>query len=258
MKKHFKLKNVTIGSDLELFIKDKNGDLLSAVGMFGGTKDEPKYIEEGCYIQEDNILLEANIPPVTELSEFIGYINYIKGYISKNYPDIDLHYSSSEMPGFDLLSSDGARTFGCDPVSIVDYDENGDEIPKEIYIQEAEMKSFNRLRTGGFHIHFGYDNPTKEISREIVKLFEKNVTLPLLNKDIDKHHRRSSYGKAGEYRIKPYGLECRSLGSAFLKNDDTLKEVWEGIQKTIQDFNNGERVSKQEFEIIKDIINTHE
>jgi hypothetical protein len=109
----------------------------------------------------------------------------------------------------------------------------------------------------GFHIHIGYKNPTQKISREIVKLFEKNVTLQLLKIDIDENNRREFYGKCGEYRIKPYGLECRSLGSALLKDENTLKLVWDGVQKTITEFNNGERVSTEEFEIIKDLINNY-
>lgn len=258
MKKNFQLNNITIGSDLELFIKDKEtGCLESAIGIFGGTKDEPKYIGEGCYVQEDNILLEANIPPVTSFDDFYKYISYIKNYVNENYPNLELVYSSSEKASAMLLIDAKAREFGCDPVLIIDYNEEGDVIPEFEFDMFIESKRNSNLRTGGFHIHFGYDNPTTEINRQLVMLYEKNVTLPLLYLDVDNYHRRQSYGKAGEYREKPYGLECRSLGSALLKDESTLKLVWDGIQKTISDFNQGERVSKQEFEIIKDIINTH-
>ena len=57
MKKHFKLENITIGSDLEMFITDHDNNLQSAIGVFGGTKENPKYIGELCYIQEDNIFV---------------------------------------------------------------------------------------------------------------------------------------------------------------------------------------------------------
>lgn len=258
MNQHFKLKNLTIGSDLELFIKDsKTGKLASAVGVFGGTKKEPRYINNLCYIQEDNILAEANIPPVTTFEDFKNYINYIKGYITNNYPQYLIHYSSSERATPDLLASDGAKTFGCEPVLIVDYNDDGDIIPEDEFEESVMEKQFSPIRVGGFHIHFGYDNHTLEISREIVKLFEKNVTLKLLNLEHDPYHRRSFYGKAGEYRLKPYGLECRSLGSSLLKDDNSLKQVWDAVQETITQFNQGERVSKQEFQIIKEIINTH-
>lgn len=257
MSRNFKLEEITIGSDLEMFITDQDNNLQSAIGVFGGTKTEPKYIGELCYIQEDNILVEANIPPVDNFNDFYKYISYIKSYINTNYPEYKLKYSSSEIASLDLLLNEKAREFGCEPVLIVDYNKKGDIIPDHDFEIGIADKQFSNKRTGGFHIHIGYKNPTQKISREIVKLFEKNVTLPLLKEDVDEHNRREFYGKAGEYRIKSYGLECRSLGSAFLKDETTLRKVWDGVQKTIQDFNNGERVSKQEFEIIKDIIDNY-
>lgn len=250
-----KLNNVTIGSDLEFFITDSENNIISGINRFGGTKDKPKYIGEGCYIQEDNILGEANIPPVVTKQDFIKYINYIKNYVNEVHPDVKILYSSSEYMPPELSLDAKANIFGCDPSLIVDYNDEGDEIPEFEHEQMIEQKTMSLLRTGGFHIHIGYDNPTQEKSREIVKLFEKNVTLPLMKYDIDKYNRRQSYGKAGEYRIKPYGLECRSLGSALLRDDELLSLVWDGVMKTIEDFNSGERVSKQEFEIIKEIIN---
>jgi hypothetical protein len=258
MKKHFKLQNVTIGTDLEMFLKDKStGELASAIGVFGGTKSEPRSIGNLCYIQEDNILVEANIPPVTCFEDFFKYITYIKQYIADNYPQFDLHFSSSEIAPRELLYDQAARTFGCDPVLIVDYNEDGDVIPEHEFEEQRMAKEFDSLRTGGFHIHFGYDDPNSETNREIVKLFERNVTLPLLQYDNDQHDRRQSYGKSGEYREKSSGLECRSVGSYFLKDESTIKQVWDGVEQTINDFNNGDRVSKQEFEIIKEIIDTH-
>ena len=258
MKKHFKLENITIGSDLEMFIKNsETGELASAIGVFGGTKKEPKYIGELCYIQEDNILVEANIPPVTNFPDFYKYISYIKNYVNTNYPQFMLHYSSSERAPLNLLLNDKAREFGCEPVLIVDYNNDGDVIPDDEFEMGIADKQYSNKRTGGFHLHFGYNNPTPEVNREIVKLFERNVTLPLLKHDIDEHNRREFYGKAGEYREKPYGLECRSIGSYFLKDESTMKMVWDGVQKTIQDFNQGDRVSKNEFAIIKDLINNY-
>lgn len=258
MEKRFKLDNLTIGTDLELFLKNREtGELESAIGLFGGTKKEPKYIGNLCYIQEDNILVEANIPPVTSFDEFFKYISYIKHYITENHPNLELHYSSSEMATPFLLLEPKAREFGCEPVLIVDYNEEGDVVPDNDFEESILEKQNSNIRVGGFHIHFGYDNNSPEISREIVKLFEKNVTLKLMNEEYDPYNRRQFYGKAGEYRLKPYGLECRSLGSSLLKDEISLKKVWDCIQDTVTQFNQGERVGKQEFKIIKELINTN-
>lgn len=257
MKNNFKLKNITIGSDLEMFVTDHDGNLESVIGVIGGTKTKPKYIGELCDIQEDNILVEGNIPPVTSFEDFYKYIEYIKSYVNINHPQFVLKYTSSEMAPMHILADERAKTFGCEPVLIIDYNDEGDVIPYDEFEMSIADKQYSRKRTGGFHIHIGYEDPSAEVSREIVKLFEKNVTLQLLSEDVDDHNRREFYGKAGEYRLKPYGLECRSVGSAFLKDETTLRKVWDGVQKTITEFNNGERVSREEFSIIKEIIDTY-
>ena len=169
MKKHFKLENITIGSDLEMFIKNSETDeLASAVGVFGGTKKEPKYIGELCYIQEDNILVEANIPPVTNFPDFYKYISYIKNYINTNYPQFTLHYSSSEIAPLNLLLNGKAREFGCDPVLIVDYNNNGDVIPDDEFDQFSPSLTF-----GNLHLHYIF------IGRHFLEMFDaKDMVCP--------------------------------------------------------------------------------
>jgi len=53
-----KINNPTVGSDFEMFICDKDGNLISGVGLIGGTKEEPLSIGERCYRQEDNVMGE--------------------------------------------------------------------------------------------------------------------------------------------------------------------------------------------------------
>lgn len=148
MKKHFKLEKITIGSDLEMFITDHDDNLQSAIGVFGGTKKEPKYIGELCYIQEDNILVEANIPPVDNFEDFYKYISYIKSYINENHSEYKLKYSSSEIAPLNLLLNEKAREFGCEPVLIVDYNKNGDVIPDNEFDEGIEIKRQSSKRTG--------------------------------------------------------------------------------------------------------------
>jgi hypothetical protein len=148
MKKHFKLEEITIGSDLEMFITDHDDNLQSAIGVFGGTKKEPKYIGELCHIQEDNILVEANIPPVDNFEDFYKYISYIKSYINENHSEYKLKYSSSEIAPMNLLFNEKAREFGCEPVLIVDYDNNNDIIPDNDFEESIEIKRQSNKRTG--------------------------------------------------------------------------------------------------------------
>ena len=248
------LKNVTIGTDAEVFMK--YGDTVcSVIGLIGGSKKEPRDIGNKCFMQEDNILAEFNIPPITLKSEFVKYINYCKDWLEVNVPELEMHFSSSEIVEDFILYDSKANEFGCEPDCVVDlFPDRDDNTPDEHEAINVKRMS-NLLRTSGFHIHFGYDNPNRETNREIVKLFEKYVTLPLMDKDLDIHNRRSMYGQSGSYREKPYGVECRSLGGYFIKDNEHIEMVWDCIHDVVSKYNEGERISKEEFAEIKNKVN---
>lgn len=219
-----------IGSDPEIFVVNEDDTLSSSIGIFKGTKDNPIDIGEGCFVQEDNILVEFNIPPVTNLEDFLKSMNYSKNYIETILAPLGkkLYYSSSEIATEELLKQEGAKVFGCSPsfnvvtesVSCLDINQLDSEVAK--------------IRSSGFHIHLGYDNPTEEHNDRLVLCFELFVTLPLLNSDNDKYNRRKLYGLLGDSRTKDYGVECRSLGGYFLKDDSTLTLLWKQIQKALE------------------------
>ena len=66
-----------VGADPELFLADKTGKkILSAIGKIGGTKENPIQVEKmhkGFCYQEDNVLVEYNIPPVCSPEQFIKH-----------------------------------------------------------------------------------------------------------------------------------------------------------------------------------------
>lgn len=252
-----KLTNVTIGTDAEVFLKYED-TVISAIGLIGGSKKEPRDIGNKCFMQEDNILAEFNIPPITTKKEFLDYINYCKDWLDINFPELTLHFSSSEMIEDFILSDIKAKEFGCEPDLVVDFSDKSDSMNIDDFEKLNQKRADKLMRTSGFHIHIGYDNPNMETNREIVKLFEKYVTMPLVLEDLDILNRREMYGVSGSYRNKSYGVECRSLGGYFLKSDETINKVWDLIQLVISKFNEGERVNKQEFQKIKQIINNKE
>jgi hypothetical protein len=231
-----------IGSDPELFLKDENNNIASVIGLIGGTKYEPMNIGNECSIQEDNILAEFNIPPVNTFNHFLSSIEYCKSYISTLIASkgLSLHYSSSEMINELILLEPEAQLMGCSPsINIITKTEShlqAWEIPKEL----------QNLRTSGFHIHFGYNEPNEEFNSRLVLCFEICTTLPLVSFDHDPFDRRQFYGKFGDCRFKDYGVECRSLGGYFLKDPDTIKKVWEGIENTMALFNS--KISTKELE----------
>ena len=162
------LRNIMIGSDPELFLIDKTSNkIISSIGIIPGVKGEAwrdESMPEGYGLQIDNILAEFNIPPVIykygdkARQEFIAEMNYMKdfirGYIQKINPNLDIYCAASAIVEPDQLQSDEAKLFGCSP----DYN---------VYTQGKNPKPDvpkDGLRSAGMHIHVGYDNPNVDAS----------------------------------------------------------------------------------------------
>ena len=93
-------------------------------------------------------------------------------------------------------------------------------------------------RGAGFHIHCGYNNQNIETSLSLIKYFDAYVGLTSLLYDSDVR-RRQFYGKAGAFRLQPWGFEYRSLSSAMMANTDLIKFVYNQAIKAIHAFNHG-------------------
>lgn len=65
----------------------------------------------------------------------------------------------------------------------------------------------------------------------------------LYDKDV---RRRSLYGKAGCFRLCPYGFEYRVLSSAMMKDVKSLQFVWNQIIRAIKAYNRQERLISPE------------
>ena len=230
------LNNITIGADPELFlINSKTGEVVSSIGIIPGEKGNAYRSDdmpEGYGLEIDNILAEFNIPPVRSKESFIEAITYMKNYIKKfikaKNPNLDILCKASMMVNEDQLQSPEAKLFGCS----VDYN---------AYTEEPNPKpqgERTNLRSAGFHIHIGYDDCNVDTSLLLIKYLDMYLGVPSVLKD-DDTKRRSLYGKAGCFRLTPYGLEYRVLSSYFLSTKTTLTWVWNGIFKAIKAYHNG-------------------
>ena len=211
--------NVTIGSDPEVFIcNTKTKKVVSAIDLIPGAKGAPytEGLPEGYGLQTDNILAEFNIPPVRDKNSFIHHIEFMKDYIRnfvKNInPDLDiLCQASAKVPAKELKHPQ-AKEFGCMP----DYC---------IYHEGPNVVSSAKnttLRSCGFHIHIGYENPNIDTSLNILRYIDAYVGIPSILYDTDSE-RRKLYGKAGCFRLTDYGFEYRTLSSYWI-NDRTRLE----------------------------------
>ena len=225
-----KLLNLTIGADPELFIiNTKTKKVVSAVGLIPGKKGNPwksDDMPEGFGLETDNILAEFNIPPVKDGISFINNIQYMQNYIDRFVkainPDLGIRCAASQVVPVSELQSEQARMFGCD----VDYN---------AYTQEPNEKprgEVTNIRSGGMHIHIGYENPDVDTSLTLIKYLDAYLGVPSILKDKDKK-RRTLYGKAGCFRLTDYGCEYRTLSSAMMNSTARLNFVWKQLSKAI-------------------------
>lgn len=220
-----------LGADPELFLKDASEAYISAIGLIGGSKEQPRPLEigPGFMVQEDNVAIEYNIPPAGSRDEFDNNIDKIMKFLSMEVQKIGLHFDSSSAVSFpkEQLLHPMAQKFGCDP----DYNawKEGKRNPRP----KANDPS---LRTCGGHVHIGYDF---ESETDLIE-FIKHMDLFTLGSIImDKGElRKELYGKAGCYRPKSYGGEYRSLSNFWIFKPEYRNWVWESTEMAMDAWKN--------------------
>jgi hypothetical protein len=101
------------------------------------------------------------------------------------------------------------KVFGCSPT-------------RNIY--EPEFKRVSglreRFRAAGGHIHMSLSKVQQQNIETIVKLMDivAGNTCVLVDRDPDNARRRKNYGRAGEHRVKSYGVEYRVLSNFWLRS----------------------------------------
>lgn len=241
----------TIGSDPELFIcNNKTKKVVSAIDKIPGHKDDPftDGLPEGFGLQTDNILAEFNIPPVTEEREFIHNIEFMKDFIRSKVkeinPDFDvLCQASSKVPAKELKHPQ-AREFGCDPDFCI-YSKGPNVVGNA---------ARSTLRSAGFHIHIGYPEHNIDTSLTMLRYIDAFVGIPSLLYDTDTE-RRSLYGKAGCFRLQPYGFEYRTLSSFWIANPSRLRFIWKQVMYALHAYECGYNLPSPQ--VVQDTINNN-
>ena len=214
-----KLENVTVGADPEVFVADNRGNITSAIGKVGGSKEYPRPVNNGG-VQEDNVLAEFNINPAKSKIEFVCNITDVMHELKNILQNNDLqpvvipsyNFTPEEIQGF----GSEALEFGCSP-------EWNAWDSKKMPMPKGDKSS---LRTAGGHVHIGYDNPDGLTNENLVKMLDFTLALPSLFIDTDKL-RRKLYGKAGSMRHKQYGVEYRTLSNFWLNSDELMSWVYD-------------------------------
>jgi hypothetical protein len=253
-------KSFTIGTDIEKFVVDEEGNSVSVEGKLGGSKKEPLDIGQGCNRQEDCVLAEFGIPPVMygEVDKFVNYLEYCNHVGNKILNPQGLYLLSGSSRHFSAkeLATEQAMTFGCDPSWNV-YTQNTSVIP--------DPEDVGSLRSAGFHIHIGfpanfYKNEYDYIqaTEKIIKLMDLNLGVPSIIMDMDTE-RRQIYGKPGDFRFRyvtkdVFVLEYRSLGGGLLGCKESIQYVFNQTCKVIDDFLQGIEVPQKMEQEIQDCM----
>jgi hypothetical protein len=238
-----------IGCDPEIFVGDSNGPR-SIVGRVGGTKDCPRAlpIGEGFGVQEDNVALEFNVPPSNSKEMFVKNVGDAMQFLDILVQDQQLHFlkdSAISFPDAELQTME-AQTFGCDP----DYNVyTGRKNPRP----KAQDKN---LRSCGGHIHIGvmgtkYENVD---IRDVIRWIDLTAGVPSVLMD-NGLLRKQLYGKAGAYRIKPYGGEYRSLSNFWVFDEATREWAYDATERALEMVYNGVNINNIGDEVRSTIDN---
>lgn len=103
-------------------------------------------------------------------------------------------------------------------------------------------------------MHLGYNGNSIDNSLLILRYFDLYLGVPSVLIDPDTE-RRSLYGKAGCFRLTPYGLEYRSLSSYMMKDKKMLAWVWNQVINAITAYNKRRNLPRPEH--IIESINTN-
>lgn len=220
----------SLGADPELFFCGiVGGEPVPMCGKVGGTKMKPKRLPGmgvGYCIQEDNVMVEFNIPPARSITTFCQHIQTglagVEEYVRKLHPNLHISTKCAELFRVsDLAETKGAMEFGCSP----DFDSynNSEPNPKINPISLIEGK--NAWRFAGGHIHFAYSQKIPHFV--IANLMDAFVGLRMVPYD-KQGKRRTMYGTAGRFRPTSYGIEYRTLSNSWIFHSGITQIVADG------------------------------
>lgn len=260
-----------IGADPELFVQDVEGKVIPICGKIGGTKEKPLIInhlieaqfgpdggrrgrdpidKEGDYaIQEDNVMLEFNIPAYKERSNFQEAISRMMAVLEGTVliPH-NLHIRYDVMHTFkaeDIAPFPQALTIGC--LSDMDAYAEGGTFERPTF--SATTFGNHRFCGGHIHVQYNHDNVPRNVFAQFMDLFAE---LPFLRWDKQKM-RRMFYGQPGLYREKPYGIEYRTTSNFWLSQkfrESHLSQLAENVLSLGRMANNGPEELRRAYEKI--------
>ena len=231
---------IKIGCDPEVFLKDRiTGAIVSAYGLFPGTKEEPFPVDKGG-IQVDGNALEFNIDPAESEDDFVTNIQTVMAQMRDIVESVDpnLEIVFEPVARFDprdwAMIPFEAKVLGCDP----DYNTDGT-------VKDAPDILMTPIRTGSGHVHIGYDGDQEDFNLKLRLADHVSTKLMCIAEaweTEDSKERRKYYGNRA-HRPKPYGIEERSLDNIWLTSEEYMRQVYRTTVSATEDVLNGSAFS---------------
>ena len=199
---------VSIGTDPEIFVEDENAQVIPAYKFL------PAKTNSKTDVFWDGFQAEMTTPSGGCLGGLTGNVGV--GLISiisrarKLFPKAKLVYKNViDIPYEELqTAADEYVALGCAP-SMNAYEEF-----EEIVVENPRMLG---IRFAGAHMHFGQSMDVKSYPTQVKHMDAIGaVATTLLLRDMEDPRRRLFYGRPGEYRTPPHGLEYRVISSGVL------------------------------------------
>jgi hypothetical protein len=231
----------SIGADPEIFAQDTAGMLRSCIGLIGGTKEQPRWLDDNRSIgvQEDNVAAEYCFSPAQNEEQFVQAVTLGRSAVASLLKQHGLQLSTKASHSFDAseLQHPMALVFGCDP------DFNAWELKQN----EKPTADDISLRSCGGHVHIGLDNCTEPMEQvRLTKLMDLHLGLWSVIEDPD-NQRRKLYGTAGCFRPKSYGIEYRTLSNYWIFDNSNIRSIYTRARSAVTDFIKGENVNNEQI-----------
>ncbi len=223
----------SFGSDPE-FMLVRDGQYRSAIGVIQGSIENPIHIRgHGFYY--DNVLAEAAVrPSITKEQTVANFRECFQLYAEMAAPYKLVPQSAQNYAPSELTHSD-AKKVNCAP-EFCPYEMEQAKSPVDEIL-------YGTLRTCGGHVHLGSEHLI-EGHYGILSMYMMDLFLGIpslwLDKDPTSAIRRSMYGAAGRYRVKPYGMEYRSLSNFWLQSPRLVEFVYDISEFVVEYVASGE------------------
>lgn len=218
------------GSDPEIFVVNKDGNVIPAFKFLKDKKDPNRIPGTNQPLFWDGFQAEFNLPVFSCLDQTVGSVRASLMELKRLAQEYDKDARLTIVPTLEVMphmlrdEKEEHVQFGCMPSKNA-YGMKG---------VQADGRDVT-LRSSGGHIHLELDSKQKKRVEEYVKALDAILGVACVSMfgQFDDPRRRQYYGLAGEYRTPSHGLEYRPLSNVWMCHPTAMYIVFELARKVI-------------------------